>query len=73
MKLICRRATFIPGFCVFALQHKDSGVSPPHLTVGRAAQLIVTRNVSKDGPLSTCVRAIAHVGDGGRLRCPPTH
>jgi hypothetical protein len=28
MKLICRRTTFIPGFCVFLLQHKVFGVSP---------------------------------------------
>jgi hypothetical protein len=28
MKLICRRTTFVPGFCVFLLHHNGSGVSP---------------------------------------------
>lgn len=34
MKLIFRRTTFIPGFCVFLLHHNGSGVSPdrPRLT-----------------------------------------
>ena len=28
MTLICRRTTFIPGFCVSSLHHNGSGVSP---------------------------------------------
>jgi hypothetical protein len=28
MKLICKRTTFIPGFCVFSLYRNRFGVSP---------------------------------------------